>query len=135
MFVPEGLFSCADSNSAERSCEKSELRTVIDMEVASLAEHIVITMAVVVFHIVLLRIGGSPTSGDRSARNSERRLWRKFVGLHFLVLLVFANETLVLPRATQRAPALIAISLIAVIHLVWRHATTKVKHQTGDFDG
>jgi hypothetical protein len=91
------------------------------MEVASLAEHIVLTGAVVVFHTVLLRIGGSPTSGIRSARNSERRLWRKFVGLHCLVLVVFANAILVLPRAAERAAALIAISLIAVTHLVWWH--------------
>jgi hypothetical protein len=102
------------------------------MEAASLAEHIVITMAVVVFHMVLLRIGGSRASRDRSAWNSERRLWRKFVGLHFLVLVVFANATLVLPRAAERAAALIAISLIAVIHLVWRRGITTLNQDHVD---
>jgi TRAP-type C4-dicarboxylate transport system permease large subunit len=130
--VPEGLISCAASNSADQSCEKLELWTVIDMVVASLAEHIVITVAVVVFHVVLLRIGGSPTSGDWSARNSERRLWRQFVGLHFLVLVVFANATLVLPRTTQRAAALIAISLIAVTHFVWRRGVKALGHEQED---
>jgi hypothetical protein len=132
VFAPEGLISCADSDSAEQPAEKQGLQTVIDMEAGSLAQHTAITMAVVAFHVVLLRFGGSPTSGDRSARNSERRLWRKFVGLHFLVLVVFANATLILPRATQRAAALIAVSLIAVIHLVWRRRVNALGHERED---
>ena len=95
-------------------------------------EHGLITIMVVVLHLLLLWIG--PRSTSRPS-NAERRLWRRFVGLLFLVLVMFANTALVIPRGFERAVALVAILLLALIYVDWRHRTTKLKHQEVDLDG
>jgi cobalamin synthase len=105
------------------------------MDYGSLIEHALITLLVVVFHILLLWMGGSSSSQNPQLINAERRLWRKFVGLLFVVLVNFANATLVLPRGSERAAALIAILLLALIYLDWRHGTRTLKGHEGDSDG
>jgi len=62
-------------------------------------------------------------------------LWRKFVGLMFVVLVIFGNATLVIPRCSERPAVLIAISLLAIIYLDLYRGTGKLKRHKGDADG
>ncbi len=105
------------------------------MDSGPLVEHSLITLLVVVFHLLLLRMGGSSSSQDSHVITAERRLWRKFVGLLFVVLVIFANATLVIPRDFERAAALIAIVLLAIIYVDWRRGTWTLEHHKGDSDG
>ena len=108
---------------------------MVNLPGATPVEHTLITALVVLFHVFLLWVGRCGTSRHRHPSNAERRLWRRFVGLLFVVLVVFANATLVIPMGSERAAAVIAILLFAMIFVDWRHGTTKLKQQESDLDG
>ena len=107
----------------------------VNLHGISLIEHTLITTLVAVFHLLLLWIGICGTSRHRRPSNAERRLWRKFVGLLFVVLVIFANVALVIPKGSERAAALIAILLLAIIYFNWHHGTRKLERHEGDSDG
>jgi hypothetical protein len=104
------------------------------MDSGSLTQHVLITLFVVVFHVLLFWIGGSSASENPQAANAERRLWRRFVGLLFVALVVFANVTLVIPHGSERAAALVAIPVLAMIYIDWRHGIRSLNRNDSDSD-
>lgn len=104
------------------------------MSTSPFIEHGLITGVVLVFHLLLLWIDMPAASRHPHSSKIQRRLWRRFVGLLFQVLVGFANASLVLSKGPQRIAALVAICVIAAIVLDWKLITRKLEADEKDPD-
>jgi hypothetical protein len=92
------------------------------------------TVLVTVFHLLLLWMGTGGLVRKLHATRAEQRLWARFVGLMFVVLVTFANAALETSRSSERMAALFAISLLAAVYFDWRRGLSKLDRQERDVD-
>jgi len=105
------------------------------MSSIQLFDHVIITGAVLGLHLLLLWIGTPFVARHPRATDAQRRLWRSFIGLQFLVFVAFANVSMLLPKGPPRIAALVAVLVNAMLILRWKVSAMKIHDDECDLKG